>query len=96
VREPVVVCRKCKGSRCLQEFLEDVAGLEVETVGCQKVCKGAVVGVEVHGRMEWFQRVNRPKAMVALARLAQRGGKGKLAKPLAQRCVPKRSGRPPR
>jgi len=96
VREPVLVCRKCKGSQCLQEFLEDVAGLEVRTVGCQKVCKGAVVGVEVHGRMEWFQRVNRPKPMVALARLAQRGGKGKLAKPLANRWVAKRSGRPPR
>jgi len=79
----------------LRSFLEDT-GLRVQSVGCQKVCKGPVVGLEVDGRMEWFQRVNRPKAMVALARLAQRGGTGKVAKPLAKRWVPKRSGRPPR
>jgi len=96
MREPIAVCRKCKGSRCLREFLEDVAGVEVQTVGCQKVCTGAVVGLEVRGRMEWFQRVNRPKPMVALARLAQSGGTGKVAKPLAKRWVRKRSGRAPR
>ena len=93
---PVFVCRKCKGHACLKSFLEDVPGLRVQAVGCQKVCKGAVVGLEVDGRMEWFQRVNRPKSMVALARLAQRGGQGKVAKPLAKQWVSKRSGRPPR
>jgi len=96
VGTPVFVCRKCKGHAGLESFLEDVPGLRVHAVGCQKVCKGAVVGLEVNGRMEWFQRVNRPKAMVALARLAQRGGRGKVAKPLAKRWVSKRSGRPPR
>jgi len=96
VGKPLAVCRKCKGHGCLRSFLEDVAGLSVQTVGCQKVCTGAVVGLEVGGRMEWFERVNRPKPMVALARLAQRGGKGKVAKPLAKRWVLRRSGRPPR
>ena len=92
---PVYVCRKCKGHGPLRSFLED-AGLPVHAVGCQKVCTAAVVGLEIDGRMEWFQRVNRPKAMAALARLAQRGGTGKVAKPLAKRWVSKRSGRPSR
>jgi hypothetical protein len=96
VGTPVFVCRKCKGHACLTSFLDDVPELRVQAVGCQKVCKGAVVGLEVGGRMEWYQRVNRPKPMVALARLAQRGGTGKVAKPLAKRWVRKRSGRPPR
>jgi hypothetical protein len=96
VATPVFVCRKCKKHGRLQSFLEDVAGVQVTTVGCQKVCTGAVVGLEVNGRMEWFQRVNRPKAMAALARLAERGGKGKAPKRLAKRWVAKRSGRLPR
>jgi len=96
VGKPVAVCRKCKGHDCLRSFLEDVAGVDVQMVRCQKVCTDGVVGLEIGGRMEWFQRVHRPKPMVALARLAQRGGKGKVAKPLAKRWVAKRSGRAPR
>jgi hypothetical protein len=92
----VVVCRKCKNHACLVTFLEDGARLPVRRVGCQKICKGAVAGLEVNGRMEWFARVDRPKPMVALARLAQRGGVGKMSKPLAKRRVAKRSGRPVR
>jgi hypothetical protein len=90
----VVVCRKCKHHACLLTFLEEIAGLRVTRVGCQKICKGAVTGIDVNGRMEWFERVDRPKPMVALARLAQRGGVGKISKPLAKRRVVKRSGRP--
>jgi hypothetical protein len=89
----VVVCRKCKHHACLMTFLDEV-GVPVTRVGCQKICTGAVAGLEVNGRMEWFERVDRPKPMVALARLVERRGMGQIAKPLAKRRVAKRSGRP--
>jgi hypothetical protein len=92
----VAVCRKCKHHACLMTFLEEVAGLPVTRVGCQKICAGGVAGLDVNGRMEWFERVDRAKPMVALARLAQHGGVGKISKPLAKRRVAKRSGRPVR
>jgi hypothetical protein len=35
------------------------AGLKkkIKKVGCQKICKGPVFGVEVDGRLEWFCRL---------------------------------------
>ena len=88
------VCRKCKRGDCLNEFLEH-AQVKTKAVGCQKLCGGAVVGLEVDGRMEWFEKVDRAKAMVGLVRVAT-GRKRRIPKALEKRREPKRSGRSPR
>ena len=90
----MLVCKKCKDSKCLVGFLKAKTDVKVVPVGCQKICHGPVVGVDVAGRMEWFERVGKAKPMVALARLSADGGK--VAKPLEKRRVAKRSGRAPR
>jgi hypothetical protein len=92
---PVYVCKKCKRSECLRDFF-DSAGVKVKAVGCQKLCAGPVVGVEVAGRMEWFEKVDRAKPMVAIVRIARGKAKRSLPKALAKRREPRWSGRDPR
>jgi hypothetical protein len=92
----VLVCKKCDDSKCLVKFLNNKTDVRVIPVGCQKICHGAVVGLDVGGRMEWFERVNKAKAMVSLALVSAAEGSVKVPKPLAKRRVTKRSGRPPR
>src|SRR4051812_11716718 len=93
---PVYVCKKCKRSECLREFF-DHAGVKVKAVGCQKLCDAPVVGVEVDGRLEWFEKVDKAKPMVAVVRIARGKAAGKaLPRALAKRRDPKRSGRDPR
>lgn len=90
-------CYLCTGKHCGREAafdklvaeLEDVA--EVETVRCQKVCTGPVVGLEVDGRLQWFARVRKPKTRKALRRLLRAGGP--VPDRLAGRRVAKRAGR---
>ncbi len=92
----VWVCAKCKNARCLTAFLKGSDGPKVRKVGCQKICKGPVAGVEVNGQMEWFARVDEAKPMVALLRVAQSHPKRKqLPRSLERRRVTRRSGRPP-
>jgi hypothetical protein len=93
----VAVCRKCKGHECVLEFLEELTDANVDLVKCQKVCQGALVGLDVGGKMEWFERVAKPKPLVAVAMLlsGRRHGK-KLPRPLMDRRVKKLSGRSPR
>jgi hypothetical protein len=91
----VTVCKKCKGHQCLIDFLKDTAQVKVTKVGCQKICKGPVAGVPVHGRMEWFERVDKAKPMVGVARLAD-GGRSDIPAALEKRRIRKRSGRDPR
>jgi hypothetical protein len=95
VSASVMVCKKCKDSKCLAKFFKAKTDVKVVPVGCQKICHGPVAGTEVAGRMEWFERVGKAKPMVALARLTG-DGKAKLPHSLEKRRVPKRSGRPPR
>jgi hypothetical protein len=90
----VYLCRKCKGERCVRELLERRTDARVEEVRCQKVCKGAVAGLEVGGRIEWFQRVADRGALASFAALAQRPGRPRRS--LRDRRVRKLSGRPPR
>jgi hypothetical protein len=85
----VWVCRKCKNSDCLAAFLRGSGVARVKTVGCQKICKGPVAGAKIHGRMEWFARVDRAKPMVALERTLR--GK-KPGKALDDRRVARKSG----
>jgi hypothetical protein len=90
----VAVCRKCKDHDCLEDFLRRKTGAHVYQVRCQKICKGPVAGIEINGRMEWFERVGTAKAMVALRRVIN--GKTKLRRSLHNRRLKKRSGRAPR
>jgi hypothetical protein len=94
MRPSVAVCRKCKDHDCLEDFLRTKTDAHVYEVRCQKICHGPVAGVEIDGRMEWFERVGTPKAMVGLRRVVR--GKTKLTRPLRNRRLKKRSGRAPR
>jgi hypothetical protein len=95
VSASVMVCRKCKDSKCLTTFFRAKTPIRVVPVGCQKICHGPVAGARVGGRIEWFERVGKAKPMVALARVTSEG-RTKLPKSLEKRRVSKRSGRPPR
>jgi hypothetical protein len=93
-RPTVLVCR---GKGCnkrprrrakLMALLEEIA--DIEKVGCQKVCKGPLVGVTVDGRLEWFRRIDGDKPCRALVTLLARG---KLKRSLKKRRVEKLSGK---
>jgi hypothetical protein len=86
MRASVAVCRKCKDHDCLEDFLRRKTDAHVY--------EGPVAGIEIDGRMEWFERVGTPKAMVGLRRVVR--GKTKLTRPLRNRRLKKRSGRAPR
>jgi (2Fe-2S) ferredoxin len=84
----------CTGKHCRKKkkvLIEAIEGLEpsvrIETVGCQKICSGPVIGAEVDGQLEWFERVDTPKSRAALRRLTETG---ELGKPLRNRRVSKR------
>jgi hypothetical protein len=90
-------CYLCTGKSCsrrpdfaeLRRQLAEVS--EVRPVRCQSICKGPVVGVEVHGRLEWFARVRKPKARKAMKRFVRAGGP--IPERLRSSRVRKRSGR---
>jgi hypothetical protein len=84
-------CRKAEGHTALRDALADAGEAEVRIVGCQKICKGPVAGVEVGGRLEWFKRLRGPKSRRALLRLVHLGAP--LPDRLRKRRVAKRSGR---
>jgi len=90
----VFVCHKCKRHRCVEDAM---AGSEAKVVmvGCQKICSGPVAGLEVRGRMEWFDRLDTVKRLVGLRVLAEKG-RARPMKALEKRRVRKRSGRAPR
>ena len=92
----VFVCRECDGSGLLLRGLRKDTGATVVKVGCQKVCREPVAGLMVNRRMEWFGRLDKPKAVDALVRVIRAGGAGKLPPSLKKRRQAKRSGRPPR
>lgn len=90
------VVRICAGADCqkkgkaharLIELLE--ARARVQPVRCQKVCEGPVVGLEIDGALEWFDKVKGKAARAALVRLLD---EGELGEPLKTRRVKKRSG----
>ncbi len=59
-------------------------------MGCQKVCKGPVVGLDVDGELQWFRKMDSGKAVDALQDFVD---EGRLAKPLKRRRDPKRAGK---
>jgi hypothetical protein len=97
VADRIDVCRKCKRQECLVDILEQHDhDLVVRHVRCQKICHGPVAGLEVDGRMEWFERVDDIQSIAGLLRLVRRPDRGKIPKPLRKHRVKKRSGRPTR
>ena len=81
-------CRKQKSAR--KALLSTISSHEAERVGCQKLCKGPVLGCEVDGQIEWFERLDSKKALRALGRLLS--GEG-LPKVLQKRRSKKRAGK---
>jgi len=92
-RPKVLVCagRHCdkerKARRALVQALEPLA--EVEEVGCQKICAGPVVGLEVAGRLEWYCKIDRDKRRRRIVELLETE---QVPKKLVRRWIPKRSG----
>lgn len=68
---------------------------DVRLVRCQKICRGSVVGTELSGRLQWFERVDSPKICVAMKNIVVAGSKKHLGR-LKKRRLKERSGRPPR
>lgn len=95
VKRKLLVCR---GSHCRKRLAKhpsvskaiDELPVEVGRVGCQKVCRGPVVGFEVEGEWQWFERIDSKKALRALSELVV---DETLSKPLRKRRQPKRAGR---
>lgn len=87
------VCRKCEQHECLERVLSDRKGVEVELVRCQKICHGPVAGLEVDGRMEWFESVDGVKPIAALLRMTRRQPLDRIPKPLRRRRVRSRAGK---
>lgn len=92
----VFVCRKCKGSERVVEFLANETRASVKTVRCQKVCDSPVVGVSIRGRMEYFGRLKGAKQLLALQRLVSTSSPTKVPKRLRKRRSEERSGCRPR
>jgi hypothetical protein len=92
VSERIDVCRKCKRNECLVAILE-TKEVSIRRVRCQKICHGPVVGLEIDGTMEWFERVDDAKSIASLMKLARRGGRTKIPKPLRKHRLRRRSGR---
>lgn len=88
----------CTGSHCRKALAKHdrveraLARLpvEVKRVGCQKVCRGPVVGLALGGEWQWFGRMDSRKALQALAELIE---EHRLGKPLRKRRDPKRAGK---
>jgi hypothetical protein len=89
----VYVCRKCKDHACVTDFLERTTAT-IEEVRCQKVCHKSLVGFDVHGRLEWFERVAKPGRLADLAVALCRGTSP--SDRLQKRRVSELSGRQPR
>ena len=88
----------CQGGHCrrrlrrsgLAERASKLRELDVRLVGCQKVCRGPVVGTEIDGELVWFERMDSKKAWNALRDLM---ADGRIPKTLRKRRNAKRAGR---
>lgn len=88
----VLVCRKCKGSEKVVDFLTTQTHASVKTVRCQKVCEGPVAGISIRGKLEWFERMKGKKALTAMAALTNTSSPKKVPKQLRKRVCLERSG----
>jgi hypothetical protein len=86
----------CTGKDCrkraddidaLHEVL-DAAGVRVERVRCQKICRSPVLGLVVDGRLSWFAKLRGKSGRKALRRFLSEG-----TGPLRKLRVKKRAGK---
>jgi hypothetical protein len=88
----------CTGKDCrrlsapLRSELQE-ANVEVQTVGCQNICHGPVGGCVLNGSLYWFERLDGPKALVALTSIDPNVSTEELPKALRHRMVKQRTGR---
>jgi len=92
---PLLVCTADDCKKSLKKHgvvLAAVArgGVEIERVGCQKLCHGPVFGTKVDGTWEWFGRVRSDAAVEALLALLE---DGRMRKPLRKLRDTERSGK---
>ena len=87
----------CRGKDCRRRgaFLEQLRrslpdDLELNNVRCQKICKGAVVGVNLGKRLIWFKRL---KSKKDLRRIRVFIEEGKLPKGLKKKLSKKQTDR---
>jgi hypothetical protein len=95
---PKPLCYLCIGKDCRRDDghaeLRDALGEagKVKRVKCQDLCEGPVAGVQVDGRVEWFEGIRKARHRDAVVALAVGGGSANPAE-LRSRWVPKRSGK---
>ena len=82
-------CRHARGEKELRQRLGEVA--EVYEVRCQRICDGPVIGTEVDGSLEWFERMRSKKVQRHVVEWLS--GTGTFRRSLRKRRVAKRSGR---
>jgi hypothetical protein len=82
-------CSDARGEKELRERLDQVA--EVCEVRCQRICEGPVIGTEVDGVLEWFERLRSKKVQRHVVEWLT--GAGKFRRSLRKRRVGKRAGR---
>ena len=83
-------CRRDVGHAELKSALGDIS--RVRTVKCQDLCEGPVAGVEVGGRVEWFEGVRKARHREAVVALAT-GATTKVPAVLQGRWARKHSGK---
>ena len=83
-------CRKMRARGGRFDRWVSRLSVDVEGVGCQKVCRGPVVGIDVDGTWQWFERMDSPKALRALEDLIEDDTIGKA---LRKRRSRKRAGK---
>jgi hypothetical protein len=95
---PKPLCYLCVGKDCRRDVghVELRAALgsigKVRRVKCQDLCEGPVAGVEVDGRVEWFEVIRKPRQREAVMALAV-GPSTKVPAELRDRWAKKRSGK---
>jgi hypothetical protein len=62
-------CRRDEGHRELLDAMRAVGN--VERVRCQDLCEGPVAGVLLGDRVEWFEKLRKPRHRAAVAALVQ-------------------------
>ena len=82
-------CRDARGEKELRHGLSEVA--DVCEVRCQRICHGPVIGTEIDGSLEWFERMRSKKVQRHVVDWLT--GTGKLRHSLRKRRVAKRAGR---
>ena len=94
-----VVCqgKKCSRACYHQALLRALCKVgDVRVVPCQKVCHGSVVGAELDGELEWFERIDSGKLAVLMKRAVEKRTRKGLPPALKKRRLKAMSGRPPR